>query len=111
MPEYNLEDLHKTYGIETEDILRLVEEMIVEKELTGVIKSQSVYVSSQQFEETISDFIEDNIEDSLEMTFKHISDKLDVSEKDIERFLVKYVDNNPQKLVVYPLEKKILFKG
>ena len=55
--------------------------------------------------------LKDNFEDSMEMAFEFISSKLKVSEKDVERFLVNYVDKNPHKLVVYPLEKKIRFRG
>ena len=108
--EFDLEDLQKNYGIDIDTILELVKKMINEKELTGVIYDSTKYVSFKQFEETVSEFIEDNFEDSQEMTFEFISSKLKVSEKDAERFLVKYVDKNPHKLVVYPLEKKIRFK-
>lgn len=108
--EYNLEELSKSYGIEMEDILGLVQEMIDEKEISGVILNQTLYLGFKQFEEIVSEFIEDIFEDSMEIPFASISTKLKVSEKDIERFLVNYVDKNPNKLVVYPLEKKIRFK-
>ena len=108
---YNIEDLQKTYGIEMEDLLHLVEEMINDKELNGVLHDQTTYIGFEQFEETVSEFIEDNFEDSLEMAFEFISSKLKVSETDVERFFVRYVDRNPHKLVIYPLEKKIRFKG
>ncbi len=109
--EYNLEDIVKTYGFEIGDISQLIEEMIEEKEIDGVIHNQIYYISNKQFEETVSEFIEDNLGESLEMTFEFIATKLKVKEKDIERFLVNYVDNNPHKVVIYPLEKKLRFKG
>lgn len=109
--EYNLEELQKTYGFELEDILNLVGKIVDEKELDGVVQKKYLYTGFKQFEEIVSEFIEDNFEDSLEMTFDFISDKLEISEKDAERFLVNYVENNPHKLIVYPLEKKIKFKG
>ncbi|MHA1198893.1 MAG: hypothetical protein ACTSQF_06025 [Candidatus Heimdallarchaeaceae archaeon] len=108
---YSLEDIQKTYGIGIDSILHLIEKMIGEKELNGVLHDQTTYIGFEQFEETVSEFIEDNLEDSLEMTFEFISAKLKVSEKDVERFFVRYVDRNPHKLVIYPLEKKIRFKG
>jgi len=108
---YNLEDLVKSYGVEKENIMELVEKMIGEKELFGVLQNQHLYVDSSKFEEELSEFLEDNFEDSLEMDFNLISNKLKVSEKDIERFLVNYVEKNPHKLVIYPLEKKIRFKS
>jgi hypothetical protein len=111
VPSLEIKDLQKTYGVELEDISSLIEEMIDGKEIEGVLYNQTTYIGHDQFEEKVSEFIEDNFEDSMELTFEFISTKLKVFEKDIERFLVKYVDKNPHKLVIYPLEKKIRFRG
>jgi hypothetical protein len=108
---YSLKEIHTKYGVEPNEILKLVEKMIDEKELTGVLQDQELYIGFRQFEETISEFLEDNIDDSLEMTFDFISNKLKVSAADVERFLVSFVEKNPHKLIVYPLEKKIQYKG
>ena len=111
LPTVELEDLQKTYGVELEDILLLIEEMINRKEIDGVLYNQTTYLGYDQFEEMVTEFVEDNLEDSVEMAFGYLSSKLKVSEEDVERFFVKYVDKYPHKLVIYPLEKKIRFRG
>lgn len=108
---YNLKELVKAYGLEYDDIVELIEKMIGEEELSGVLQNQTLYVDSDKFEIMLSEFLDDNFEDSSEMDFISISSKLEVSEKETERFLVKYVEKNPHKLVIYPLEKKIRFKS
>ncbi|MCE7742368.1 MAG: hypothetical protein GOP50_07885 [Candidatus Heimdallarchaeota archaeon] len=109
--EYDIQEIQKKYNIDVDQITHTIRELINEKEINGVIQDEIMFLGSRQFESIISEFIEENLEDSLEMTFERISEKLKVSEEDTEKFLVKYVDSNPHKLVIYPLEKKIIFKG
>ncbi len=109
--EYEIQDIQGKYNIEIEEITQIIEELISEKEIKGVIKDKTLFIGFEQFAMIISEFIEESLEDSLEMTFDAISKKLQVPEEDIEKFLVNYVDSNPNKLVIYPLEKKIRFKG
>jgi len=109
--EYALDEFTKKTNVETELLLPLVNELIEEKQINGVIKNDTTYLSFETFERVVSDFIESKLdEDILELSFEEISLELEISTKDIERFMVNYVEKNLGNLVVYPLEKKIMFK-
>ena len=109
--EYEIKQFENKFGIEIDFFIQLISEMIEEKTINGVLKEKSLYLSSETFENIIIEFLEDTFDINKEMSFDEISEELGVPATDIERFLVNYVDKNPGSLVIYPLEKNIIFKG
>ncbi len=109
--EYEIKEFEKKFGIEVEVFNQLITNMIEEQEINGILKNNSIYLSSETFENGLFEFLEDKLDSDNELTFDEISSELGVPSSNIERFLVSYVDKNPGSLVIYPLEKKIIFKG
>ncbi len=108
--EYNLNLTSENLEIDLNLLLRIVQEMINEGELAGVIKNQTIFLSFENFESIISDYIDEKMDDAFELSFNEISRDLFVQETDIEKFLMYLVEKNPGKFAVYPLEEKIQFK-
>jgi hypothetical protein len=109
--EYEIKEFEKKFGIETDVFTDLITSMIEEKVIDGVLKDDSTFLSSENFENILNEYLEDKIDINKELSFDEMSSEIGVSSSSIERFLVKYVDKNPNSLVLYPLEKKIIFKG
>ena len=109
--EYEIQELEKKHGIEMDVFVQLISNMIEEQLLDGVVKDKSIFLSSETFGNIMIEFLEDKLDSDMELSFDEISFELGVPSSNIERFLVSYVDKNPGSLVIYPLEKKIIFKG
>ena len=109
--EYNISKTGENLGIELEILLPIVQQMIDEGELKGVIQNNEIYLGFEIFESLLSDYLDDKIDDVQELSFSEMSDDLSVLESEIEKYLMYLVEKNPNLLVVYPLEKRIKFKG
>jgi len=108
--EYEIQEFSKKLKIEIDLILSLVQQMIDDSILDGVVKDQKLFLSREIFEVMLSEYIEESSDKLSEINFEKISEELGVSTKTTENFLVHIVEKNPGKYVVYPLENKIVFK-
>ena len=109
--EYNINTISDNLGIELEFILPIVQRMIEDDELKGIIQDKTTYLDFKIFESLLSDYLEEKIDDVPELNYNEISNDLIVSESDVERYLMHLIDKNPGMYVLYPLEKRIKFKG
>lgn len=108
--EYDLLKMSSKLGLEFSKILPLIEKMINENILFGVIKNQQFFINSETFENLLSEYLEELDESVFEMEFSQIASDLGVSSSVITKYLVNHVEKNPGRFVVYPLEKKIRIK-
>jgi hypothetical protein len=108
--EYEIQEISKKLKIEIDLILSLIHQMVDEATLDGVVKDQQLFLSRENFEITLSEYVEEKSEELNEINFESISKDLGISIKTTENFLVSMVEKNPGKYVVYPLESKIVFK-
>ncbi len=85
--------------------------MIDEDDLKGVIQDKSNYLGLEKFETLFAEYLDEKIDDVPELNFSEISNDLSVSESDVEKHLMHIVEKDPGLFVLYPLEKRIRFKG
>jgi len=109
--EYNIITTSENLGIDLELILPIVQQMIDEDELKGVIQDNTTYLGFEVFESLFSDYLDEKIDNAPELSFSEISNDLSVLESDVEKYLMHLVEKNPGLFVIYPLEKRIKFKG
>lgn len=109
--EYNINTTSENLEIELELLLPIVQQMIDEDELKGVIQDNTTYLGFEMFESLFSDYLDEKIGDVLEISFNEISNDLSVLESNVEKYLMYLVERNPGLFVIYPLEKRIKFKG
>ena len=109
--EYNLNTTSENLGIELELLLPIVQQMIDEDELKGVIQENATYLGFEIFESLFSEYLDERIDEVPEISFSEISNDLSVLESDVEKYLMHLVEKNPGLFVLYPLEKRIKFKG
>lgn len=108
--EYNIQEICKKLKIEFDFILSLIHQMVDDAILDGVVKDQQLFLKRENFEIMLSEYVEEKSEELNEINFEGISNDLGISIKTTENFLVRMVEKNPGKYVVYPLESKIVFK-
>ena len=111
VPEYEIQKFETKFGIEVDTFAQIIINMIENEILKGVLRHNLVFLSSETFENIVTEFLEDKFDSKQELSFDEISSELEVPSTNIEPFLVSYVNKNPGSLVIYPLEKKIIFKG
>ncbi len=109
--EYNISTTSENLGIEQEILLPIVQQMIDEDELKGVIQDNNIYLGFEIFESLLSDYLDERIGEVSELSLNEISTSLSVLESDVEKYLMHLVEKNPGLFVIYPLEKRIQFKG
>ena len=109
--EYELSKLKGKLDIEQDDLFKLIRKLIQEKTLEGVIQDNSRYLDKDTFNELMLNYIEEKMEDSPEIEYDDISKELKISIQHIEGFLIQFAKENPDLVVVYPIEKKLRFKG
>jgi hypothetical protein len=108
--EYEIKKFREKLGIELDDLIKIILASIDEELLLGVLQNDEMFLSATKFEEIVSEYIEEKYDIVHELEFNEISSDLKVSQNHIEKYLVDIVEKNPGMFVVYPLEKKILFK-
>jgi len=108
--EYELKTLSEKLDIDAVQLNTIIQDLINEKLLKGVIKNQEIFLDSESFEEIIQNYIEDQDAEIGDIHFDKICEDLGVSLEDIEKYLLQLVDKIPGMYIVYPLEKKIIIK-
>ncbi len=108
--ECNLGELSDDMQLSLTQIVANVRELINEDNITGVVKDNSIYMSADSFEELFLKHIEERISTVTELSFSDIANALGVLDENIETYIMKHVKENPNLIVVYPLEKKIIIK-
>ncbi len=108
--EYEIQEISRKLKIELDLLLSLIHQMVDDAILGGVVKDQQLFLSRENFEIMLTEYVEEKSEELDEINFDSISKDLGVSIKTTESFLVSMVEKNPGKYVVYPLENKIVFK-
>lgn len=108
--EYNLDELSDDMQLSLTQIVDNVRKLINEDGITGVVKDNSIYMSTDSFEELFLKYIEEQINTVTELSFSDITNALGVLDETIETYIMKYVKKYPDFIVVYPLEKKIVIK-
>ena len=109
--EYNITKISENLGIELELLLPIVQQMIDEDEIKGIIQDNTTYLDFEMFESLLSDYLEEKIDDVPELSYNEITNDLSVSESDVEKYLMHLIEKNPGLFILYPLEKRIKFKG
>jgi hypothetical protein len=108
--EYELKTFSEKLNLDIVHVNTIIQNLINEKLLDGVIKNQEIFLNAETFEEIIQDYIEDQEAEIGDIQFDEISKELGVRAEDIEKYLLLLVDKIPGMFVVYPLEKKIIIK-
>ena len=63
--EYTLDKFTKKYNLEIEVLLPLVNELINEKRINGVIQDNTTFLSFETFETAVSDYIETKLDEDI----------------------------------------------
>jgi hypothetical protein len=108
--EYELKTFSEKLNLDIVHVNTIIQNLINEKLLDGVIKNQEIFLNAETFEEIIQDYIEDQEAEIGDIQFDEISKELGVRAEDIEKYLLLLVDKIPGMFIVYPLEKKIIIK-
>lgn len=108
--EYNLGELSDDMQLSLIQIVANVRKLINENSITGVVKDNSIYMSTASFEELFLKHIEEQNNTVTELSFSDIANALGVLDENIENYIMKHVKEYPNLIVVYPLEKKIVIK-
>jgi hypothetical protein len=106
--EINL--FNEKLNIELDDIIKIIQHLIEEELILGVLQNNEIFLSSTKFEDLLTEYIEEKYDLVEEVEFSEISLDLRISVESIEKYLVDIVEKTPGIYVVYPLEKKIAFK-
>ncbi|MHA1302597.1 MAG: hypothetical protein ACTSQE_12950 [Candidatus Heimdallarchaeaceae archaeon] len=109
--EYDLEKIVEMFDLKLKDVQTIVNKLISDHNLDGVIQNDTKYLSKEVYEEVISEYIEESRNKNIELEFDKIAEELKLPIVVVERYLLQYAKKNPNQVVVYPIEKKIQFKG
>ncbi len=106
---FDLSKVAETLSISIENIIKITNELISKNELQGFIQDTN-FIPLDVSNKILDEYMENVKEEGYELSFDKISHDLHYPIDIIEQYFLKYVDENPEEAVLYPLEKKIVFK-
>ena len=107
---FEIRKISEEVEIEEETIISIIMKLIEHKELSGLIRNEKEYITTEYFEKLLTEQLDELFEKLDEISFKELSQRLGVKEEELEPFLVKILEANPLKYTLYPLEKRLCFK-
>ncbi|MHA1685397.1 MAG: hypothetical protein ACTSYD_03190 [Candidatus Heimdallarchaeaceae archaeon] len=107
---YDIKLIAKSLKIEVSLVDHILQLLLKEGELYGIIQDETTYLSSDAFTEQLESLIKDLVGSGEELSFEDIADRLRVDKTEVDSYLVKYANEHPYDCTLYPLERKILFK-
>lgn len=108
--EHDLKQMSKRLGLEDSVLIPFVQKMLDDSTILGVIRNQHLFIDSETFKTMIAEYLEEIDETETEKEYNDIAKDLGVLPSVVERYLVDYVEKNPGRFTVYPLEKKLRIK-